>query len=63
MSSQEAVDFVNERLKTEAGKNRPLSAIIEEVSTGKCCFGGGVFVCLKVLMVSVMQLCGSEKCC
>lgn len=39
MSSQEVVDFVNERLKTEAGKNRPLSAIIEEVSTEKwCCF-------------------------
>lgn len=35
MSSQEVVDFVNERLKTEAGKSRPLSAIIEEVSTGK----------------------------
>ncbi len=32
MSSQEVVDFVNERMKTEAGKNRPLSAIIEEVS-------------------------------
>uniref|UniRef100_A0A9J7Z5M3 protein-serine/threonine phosphatase n=2 Tax=Cyprinus carpio TaxID=7962 RepID=A0A9J7Z5M3_CYPCA len=31
MSSQEVVDFVNERLKTEAGKNRPLSAIIEEL--------------------------------
>lgn len=37
MSSQEVVDFVNERLKTEAGKNRPLSVIIEEVRTGKCC--------------------------
>lgn len=33
MSSQEVVDFVNERLKTDAGKNKPLSAIIEEVST------------------------------
>lgn len=31
MSSQEVVDFVNERMKTEAGKNRPLSAIIEEL--------------------------------
>uniref|UniRef100_A0A671QIR9 protein-serine/threonine phosphatase n=1 Tax=Sinocyclocheilus anshuiensis TaxID=1608454 RepID=A0A671QIR9_9TELE len=31
MSSQEVLDFVNERLKTEAGKNRPLSAIIEEL--------------------------------
>ncbi|XP_059422744.1 protein phosphatase 1G [Carassius carassius] len=31
MSSQEVVDFVNERLKTEPGKNRPLSAIIEEL--------------------------------
>ncbi|KAK2896407.1 hypothetical protein QQF64_006133 [Cirrhinus molitorella] len=31
MSSQEVVDFVSERLKTEAGKNRPLSAIIEEL--------------------------------
>ncbi|XP_052469703.1 protein phosphatase 1G [Carassius gibelio] len=31
MSSQEVVDFVNERLKTEAGQNRPLSAIIEEL--------------------------------
>ncbi|KAI2657549.1 Protein phosphatase 1G [Labeo rohita] len=31
MSSQEVVDFVSERLKTEAGKNKPLSAIIEEL--------------------------------
>ncbi|XP_051504688.1 protein phosphatase 1G-like [Myxocyprinus asiaticus] len=31
MSSQEVVDFVNERLKTDSGKNRPLSAIIEEL--------------------------------
>lgn len=31
MSSQEVVDFVNERLKTDAGKNKPLSAIIEEL--------------------------------
>lgn len=35
MSSQEVVDFVNERFKTEAGKSRPLSAIVEEVRTGK----------------------------
>lgn len=33
MSSQEVVDFVTERLKTDAGKDRPLTAIIEEVST------------------------------
>ncbi|XP_067278711.1 protein phosphatase 1G [Pseudorasbora parva] len=31
MSSQEVVDFVNERLKTDADKKRPLSAIIEEL--------------------------------
>lgn len=31
MSSQEVVDFVSERLKTNAGKNKPLSAIIEEL--------------------------------
>ncbi|KTF93321.1 hypothetical protein cypCar_00004142 [Cyprinus carpio] len=49
MSSQEVVDFVNERLKTEAGKNRPLSAIIEEVSTGKClsvCFFCNAALCI-----------------
>lgn len=33
MSSQEVVDFVNERLKTDGDKNKSLSAIIEEVST------------------------------
>ncbi|XP_052006430.1 protein phosphatase 1G-like [Xyrauchen texanus] len=31
MSSQEVVDFINERLKTDSGKNGPLSAIIEEL--------------------------------
>ncbi|XP_051507009.1 protein phosphatase 1G-like isoform X1 [Myxocyprinus asiaticus] len=31
MSSQEVVDFVNERLKTDSVENRPLSAIIEEL--------------------------------
>ncbi|XP_056617551.1 protein phosphatase 1G [Triplophysa dalaica] len=31
MSSQEVVDFVTERLKTDAGKDRPLTAIIEEL--------------------------------
>ncbi|KAG1941661.1 protein phosphatase 1G [Pimephales promelas] len=31
MSSQEVVDFVNERFKSEAGKSRPLSAIVEEL--------------------------------
>lgn len=31
MSSQEVVDFVNERLKTDGDKNKPLTAIIEEL--------------------------------
>lgn len=31
MSSQEVVDFVNERLKTEGSETKPLSAVIEEV--------------------------------
>lgn len=31
MSSQEVVDFVNERLKAEGNESKPLSAVIEEV--------------------------------
>lgn len=31
MSSQEVVDFVNERLKAEGRETKPLSAVIEEV--------------------------------
>lgn len=31
MSSQEVIDFVSERMKTESGKNNPLSAIIDEL--------------------------------
>lgn len=44
MSSQEVVDFVNERMKAEGSETKPLSAVIQEVGMIETDFTQSVYI-------------------